>query len=447
MRAHKTSSTTILIALLCAWSFGQALVLRAADPALNVQRDPSGAKLTWNSSDGLDYVLEGSNDLNTWTQVQQSVVKEDSLHRVFVPQNQAQNFYRLVKDGVRKKAAYVGSENCKTCHQDIYTKYVESGHGYKMNPVVDGKPPTYFGSHAQNVPTPPQGMTWDDVSWVIGGALWKARFVDNNGYIVTGTNVQMNLENNTWSNYEPTTAVGTKPYDCGSCHTTGWVATTDGGVHQDGLVGFKGSFAAPGVQCEACHGPGGRHVAALGEKLEIVKDNSSAMCGQCHIRGSATTIPAKAGFIEHHEQYNEMLSAGHAGHKCVTCHDPHISTTRGMAGAIKIDCVTCHTEPKYSGDFHNEITDCTTCHMPYATKSAVALNKYTADLKTHIFKINTSATGQMFSADGKFANGSTGVTLSYVCYQCHKDSEGIGGTRSKKTLGELSARAAGFHDQ
>jgi hypothetical protein len=83
--------------------------------------------------------------------------------------------------------------------------------------------------------------------------------------------------------------------------------------------------------------------------------------------------------------------------------------------------------------------------MPYATKSATSINKYVADMKTHIFKINPEEEGEMFSKDGSIANGSTGVTLEYVCYQCHRDYQSVGGTESRKTRRQLSAKATDFH--
>ena len=69
----------------------------------------------------------------------------------------------------------------------------------------------------------------------------------------------------------------------------------------------------------------------------------------------------------------------------------------------------------------------------------------TGDLSIFYYN-NNAADGEMFNQDGTVANGSTGVTLSYVCYQCHKDADGIGGPRSTKTLEQLSAKAAGYHD-
>jgi len=36
------------------------------------------------------------------------------------------------------------------------------------------------------VTTPPEGYTWDDITYVIGGYNWKARFIGTEGYIITG---------------------------------------------------------------------------------------------------------------------------------------------------------------------------------------------------------------------------------------------------------------------
>ncbi len=43
-------------------------------------------------------------------------------------------------------------------------------------------------------------VTWDDVSYVIGGYFWKARFVDMAGAIVTGSNVQYNFATDAMEN-------------------------------------------------------------------------------------------------------------------------------------------------------------------------------------------------------------------------------------------------------
>ncbi len=80
-------------------------------------------------------------------------------------------------------AEYVGSATCAGCHEETYNKFILSGHPYKLNKVVDGQPPEYPYSEVLEVPT---GYTWDDISYVIGGYNWKARFIDQEGYIITG---------------------------------------------------------------------------------------------------------------------------------------------------------------------------------------------------------------------------------------------------------------------
>ena len=80
-------------------------------------------------------------------------------------------------------AQYVGKEACQRCHGDIYDEFMKSGHAYKLNKVVDGKPPTYPFTE---LPELPKGITWDDVTYVIGGYNWKARFVGKDGFIITG---------------------------------------------------------------------------------------------------------------------------------------------------------------------------------------------------------------------------------------------------------------------
>ena len=79
-------------------------------------------------------------------------------------------------------AEYVGSDKCGACHKATYDLFMKSGHSYKLNKVVDGKAPTYPFTAVEK---PPEGYTWNDISYVIGGYNWKARFMDKNGYIIT----------------------------------------------------------------------------------------------------------------------------------------------------------------------------------------------------------------------------------------------------------------------
>jgi hypothetical protein len=314
------------------------------------------------------------------------------------------------------EVAYVGSETCGTCHQATYDEFVLSGHPYKLNKVENGVPPTYPFS---SVPEPPAGYTWNDVTYVIGGFGWKARFIGSDGYIITqGGKNQYNLATQEWVDYHKDEQ---KPYDCGRCHTTGY--TEEG--NQDGLPGIVGQWALPGIQCEECHGPGSFHVENP-STFRMTVDTRAEACGRCHNRGGLNdTIPAKGGFIRHHEQYNELLASPHAALSCVTCHDPHtgvLYNDQEGAVAIKVACEDCHTSARQSildgplgskkGDF-----DCETCHMPYVAKSAVTLRPYVGDVRSHLFRIDPDSLAEPFTPDGSYANHY--VTTEFACLSCH----------------------------
>ena len=157
-------------------------------------------------------------------------------------------------------AEYIGSSTCAGCHQDTYDVFINSGHAWILNPVVDGQAPDYPFT---DVPASPEGYTWDDILYVIGGYNWKARFVDQEGYIITNPPGetgdaeylnQYNLANPLlgkeagWVTYH--SGEEQVPYDCGTCDTTGYSERGS----QDELPGLVGAWAEPGVQCEACHG-------------------------------------------------------------------------------------------------------------------------------------------------------------------------------------------------
>lgn len=333
----------------------------------------------------------------------------------------------LLFAGTVTAAEYVGSDACFKCHPAQYNDFKVSGHPYKLQKAED----------AMKRPLPlPKGYSWEDISYVIGGATKKSRYMDRNGYIITAAKdgselkTQYNIEDDSWSFYHKGEK---KKYNCGPCHTTGY--SKEG--HQDGLEGIVGTWAAPGIQCEACHGPGGDH-AKTGEKAKIKVDTSSALCGQCHIRGSKDKIPAKGGFIRHHEQYNEILASPHKSVDCVTCHDPH----KKAQFSIKMQCSTCHSKQAsaYEGSAMQQVgIHCNDCHMPRATKSATKKGKYEADIRTHVFKINTDAGANMFYTEevkGKKKTYAKGfVTLDFACLNCHKN----------KDMGWAAKKAKGIH--
>lgn len=341
-------------------------------------------------------------------------------------------------------AQYVGSVKCASCHKQIYDTFMKSGHPWKLSKVVNNKPPHLPFTQ---IPSPPEGYTWSDISYVIGGYAWKARFMDKKGYIITGADqnakTQWNFANPIvgkeagWVPYNP----GKKEmkYDCGPCHTTGYRPTGN----QDNLPGIVGTWAEPGIQCEACHGPGSLHVAnPYGIKLQVVRD--SELCAKCHRRGAVEMVNAKGGFIEHHEQYEELFQSKHVILKCSICHDPHAGVKQlREAGnpTTRTQCTNCHYEKaRNQSDAHKAMeVACIECHMPRVIKSAWGdAEKFTGDIRTHMMGIDPDQVGQ-FTKDGKYALSQIG--LDFACKHCHVQ----GGKASPKSDAELKARAKGYH--
>ena len=358
---------------------------------------------------------------------------------------------------VASARGYVTSSTCQDCHAQNYDDVFDSGHPYKLS-RVEGAAPTFPFS---SVPQPPDGYTWNDITYVIGGYGWKARFMDAEGFIVTtgfnGGTPQYNLErpdlgapDAQWVGYESTKPTR-KAYTCGGCHTTGWQTDAEnGGVNQDGLPGIKGTWEEPGITCESCHGPGANHVATKAAAAITLNENAE-LCGSCHFRDINHRIIASPPFINHHEQYDEMIAGPHTNLGCTACHDPHKGVRYGNAeaGGIRRSCNSCHSDVStlnHPSGFASA-PDCVDCHMGRATKSARAVGEFEGDVRTHIFWINTDPVGReaMFvNEDGQnFAQAF--VTLDYACYSCHKDENGLGGNNSTKTLEELSAAAQGMH--
>jgi hypothetical protein len=306
---------------------------------------------------------------------------------------------------------YVGSEKCSECHLALYSDWSASGHHLQLRKAE-------LAEHA-GLPLPP-GYSWEDISYVVGGVYKKARFVDQNGYLITsaknGTKAktQYNLEDDSWSYYHPDEK---KPYDCAYCHTTGY--SSEG--HQDGLSGIVGKWIEDGIGCEACHGPSSEH-AKNPRRAVSRSDLSAEVCEQCHQRGGIVHKSLQDfGLIRHHEQLNELKSGAHKGLSCLNCHNPHRRASRA-----RDNCTICHTRlyNVYKDSTHGKAEiKCYECHMPRVSKSAISRTSYMGEVRTHLFKINTDPNANMFKEieeNGKKSIFTKGfVTVDFVCLSCH----------------------------
>jgi len=110
------------------------------------------------------------------------------------------------------KSDYTGSNGCIKCHPKQKKGWLEHGHAKMLIPVENGQAPK--GAKVKL----PEGMTWKDISYLVGGAKNYAQFIDKNGFVVTGPKAQWSMSGKTLTSYREDTAKGTLKYDCIKCH-------------------------------------------------------------------------------------------------------------------------------------------------------------------------------------------------------------------------------------
>ena len=165
---------------------------------------------------------------------------------------------------------------------------------------------------------------------------------------------------------------------CFGCHST--ASVIDNQLRLAELV--------PGVTCEACHGPGARHVAAMkAGKLEakaifnparLNPVDSVDFCGACHRTWWDVKLMDSVGRINVRFQPYRLQnsrcwkeSRGDARLACVSCHDPHEELQRDDA-VYDSKCLACHNGAARSNVAAKPVArkcptatrDCVKCHMP-----------------------------------------------------------------------------------
>jgi len=357
-------------------------------------------------------------------------------------------------------ADYIGSEHCGHCHPTTYKAFMKSGHVWALRPVLYGQPPDYPYS---DVPQPPEGYSWEDVSFIVGGYNHKAIFLDADGYIITGDDeasaTQYNLANPAlgrdaaWVGYRA--GEEQMVFTCGQCHTTGYDFSM-GGDRQYDMEGVRGTWDEAGVGCERCHGPGSLHDEDP-HGAQMVVDRDAELCGQCHTYGAAEDVDVVDGFVQSYQQYDELLHGQHMALDCVVCHDPHTGVTQNReAGlpATRTACENCHFEQaKYQSETHADIdrasvasgVACVDCHMPRIARSAWGdEGAFAADVRSHLMAIDPDQVGQFAESEtGGTPVSASQVSLDFACRHCHAE----GGSASPRTDDELRRTALGYHDR
>lgn len=257
---------------------------------------------------------------------------------------------------------------------------------------------------------------------------------------------------------------------CLGCHSADDIFKTKHAQRADPRTPFAG------LQCEACHGPGGKHAKGMAEgKPEAILNfganskHSAAQqnkpCLGCHERDSRMAWKGsehEAGDVacaschQVHSTRNRVFSATGQAEVCFTCHlrqradfnkasshpvrvgtvrcsdchSPHGSSAGGKLLAkatLNQTCYSCHAEKR--GPLlweHAPVSeDCTVCHTPHGSPHAALLKKPAPLLcqQCHSPAGHPSVAYTAQGLPGGTASAS-GFLLAGSCTNCHTQVHG-----------------------
>lgn len=205
--------------------------------------------------------------------------------------------------------------------------------------------------------------------------------------------------------------------NCQSCHGSQVQLTRDLGD-----AGFRTQLKTLAIDCEACHGPGRRHLERVANPKAVAagdvgmkalsnlgKDSSLGVCFQCHAMKSTLSpgylsgkpfdayysllMPMLGGEESVHPDGRTRIFAYQQSHlwsdcyvrggmTCTSCHDPHTQGYRDHVGRPlegRFDdgqCTSCHASKRDAPEEHSHHargskgSRCVGCHMPYLQQPA-----------------------------------------------------------------------------
>jgi hypothetical protein len=188
---------------------------------------------------------------------------------------------------------FVGSETCANCHPNSYSTWKQSLHAKMVRPLREGLLKDAGDSWAKdgkgnagptkgNVDGKPFKM--EEVELVVG-SHWKQRYLVKNA--TTGNHQFMDKQWNRMTKvWEPYGQKNDWETMCATCHATGYRLTRYDPANP---AAQKVAMVERNTGCEACHGPGAKHVwsrarADIFNPARATPEQSALVCGYCHVR-------------------------------------------------------------------------------------------------------------------------------------------------------------------
>ena len=310
---------------------------------------------------------------------------------------------------------FVGSEACRSCHQQDYDGWKKT----RMANVIRDPhqhPDAVIGDFAS--PDPVRSFTLDQVAFVYG-SRYKQRYFARQGDDFYPLPAQWDIARKRWLPYHVEAGTDWWVPFYGPNNTDRPTGPTCDGCHS---VNYNLQTKQPtewNVGCEKCHGPGSAHVAHPTRKnivnpaaLDMVRAND--VCIQCHSQGQPLSNPINGKYYDwpvgylpgqrladfwkleeikpgttnffqyadltahkNRMQGNDYVQSNmyHRGIRCFDCHQVHADTPSLLNEQGNRVCLRCHTALNPSGlktsvpeHTHHAAdspgSECVACHMP-----------------------------------------------------------------------------------
>ena len=339
--------------------------------------------------------------------------------------------------------AFVGSSTCRDCHLEVYTRWQDT---LMANVLQDPRERPSAIVADFDTANPLVTFRPDDVTFTYG-SKWKQRYFTQIGDDLFVFPAQWDVQNREWRRYHPEQGADwwadfypsdqmqrpTGPL-CDGCHSVNYDIETKTPTEWN-------------VGCEACHGPGERHLAEpvngnIVNPARLDPLQATDICIQCHSQGQPHVNPRGGLYYDWPVGYRPgaqlsdywRLDENHLGeesfthwpdgsaHKnrmqgndyvrsqmyvkgvtCSACHDVHGTELEAdlIAPGNEV-CLSCHDPqlqpgPEESLEQHtqhaadSEGSHCVACHMPQIARTVGSVN-----VRSHTFAFISPATTERY---------------------------------------------------
>jgi hypothetical protein len=298
------------------------------------------------------------------------------------------------------QSEYVGAARCGTCHPEKFARQQSSEHAHALSrPAAhalasDFAPDKTFirsGKYSfqfLRTGTTLQVRAFDatrqletPLEWAFGAGAQAVTFVsraDSDWYLEHAFSYYPAARSYATTPGQPAPAEDSLPAalgrlfrstgpnpdvrNCFECHSTGPVSIDRSGQLEP---------SEPGVNCEVCHGPGGRHAiaktrASIQNPARMTPPELNTFCGTCHRQPAVADEETDWNVswnVRHQPIYLNQAACFRKSDNalsCLTCHDPH-DALRTDDAFYNAKCAACHDR---STHIATASPNCVGCHMP-----------------------------------------------------------------------------------